>query len=455
MVARKRPGGEIARRPLHFIWIADCSGSMSVDGKIQALNTAIREAIPHMRRVAEDNPYADVLVRAVKFSHGAGWHVAQPTNVNRMEWRDLAADPLQQSGLKADIVFMVDTSGSMSDEIEAVKSSCLSFAGRIAEKGATVRLGLVGFDIGGHQGRAEQSYKVYDLSTYTIGVWPLASASQFKQDVRSLELCLFGGGGCYLADRDTTDIFPHVARVFGATENRKILVVISDEIGDTGGLEAIVSCLKNASIQAHVLGVSRRNGAHQLLADRTGGQFWDIKKCKGSHDFSGLLETVAAAIAKEISMKLSDGTTSAGTDLGSALRMVGQELRIPPMSERALPPVLVLVSDGRPTDDYEAGLKALWEQPWGKKAVRIAIGIGRDADRPVLQKFIGNPEFKPLQADNPAALVEYIKWASTAVVKSASAPVSQFAEGPSAETGVPIPPLPEVEGKGTNSDQIW
>ena len=30
----KRPGGELATRPLHFIWIADCSGSMSGE-KIQ------------------------------------------------------------------------------------------------------------------------------------------------------------------------------------------------------------------------------------------------------------------------------------------------------------------------------------------------------------------------------------------------------------------------------------
>ena len=32
----KRPGGELATRPLHFIWIADGSGSMAADGKIQA-----------------------------------------------------------------------------------------------------------------------------------------------------------------------------------------------------------------------------------------------------------------------------------------------------------------------------------------------------------------------------------------------------------------------------------
>jgi len=50
----KRPGGEVATRPPHFIWICDCSGSMGVDGKIQALNNAIREAIPHMREEDRD-----------------------------------------------------------------------------------------------------------------------------------------------------------------------------------------------------------------------------------------------------------------------------------------------------------------------------------------------------------------------------------------------------------------
>src|ERR1700683_1465271 len=45
----RRPGGQMAARPLHFIWLADGSGSMRVDGKIQALNNAIREAIPHMQ----------------------------------------------------------------------------------------------------------------------------------------------------------------------------------------------------------------------------------------------------------------------------------------------------------------------------------------------------------------------------------------------------------------------
>src|SRR5215213_11295809 len=78
-------------RPLHFIWILDCSGSMSVAGKIQALNTAIAEAVPAMADVATKNMHADLLIRAVTFSSGAQWHVAAPTPVTEFGWRDVSA----------------------------------------------------------------------------------------------------------------------------------------------------------------------------------------------------------------------------------------------------------------------------------------------------------------------------------------------------------------------------
>ncbi|MBM3143083.1 MAG: VWA domain-containing protein [Chloroflexi bacterium] len=224
----RRPGGELATRPLHFIWILDCSGSMAASGKIQALNNAIREAIPHMQKVADENPNAQVLVRAIKFSSGAHWHISQPTPLKDFKWTDLSAD----------------------------------------------------------------------------GV----------------------------------------------------------------------------------------------------------------------------------------------TDMGKALLMVADQLKIPPMTDRALPPVLVLVSDGQPTDDLESGLKELMNQPWGKKAVRIAIAIGEDADYEVLQKFIGNPELKPLKANNPEALVTHFKWASTVALVAASSPPSQKKElSKPAVMNVPLPPAPDTE----------
>jgi uncharacterized protein YegL len=234
---KKRPGGELATRPLHFIWVADSSGSMATDGKIQALNTAIREAIPHMQKVADENPNAQVLVRAIQFASGAQWHISQPTPVDDFKWADLSA-----------------------------------------------------------QGE---------------------------------------------------------------------------------------------------------------------------------------------------------------TDMGKALSMVADQLKIPPMTDRALPPVLVLVSDGQPTDDFNKGLRDLMEQPWGKKAVRIAIAIGTDADHDVLQKFIGHSELKPLQANNPEALVKYIKWVSTAVLKSASAPASQAADADlPPDVNVPVP-TPTADDEPTSAADVW
>jgi uncharacterized protein YegL len=221
----KLPGGPLATRPLHFIFIADCSGSMS-GNKIQSLNHAIREAIPHMRDVAKGNPNAEVLVRAIKFSTGAQWHHPQPTKVETFEWTDLSIE----------------------------------------------------------------------------------------------------------------------------------------------------------------------------------GQ----------------------------------------TDMGRALHLVADALKTPPMPERALPPVLVLVSDGQPTDDFDGGLRALMAQPWGKKAVRLAIAIGEDASKDVLQRFIGHAEIQPLQANTADQLVKYIRWASTVALQAASAPPSQT-QAAAQGVNVPLPPPPSPD----------
>ncbi|MBL8809599.1 MAG: tellurium resistance protein [Planctomycetaceae bacterium] len=140
------------------------------------------------------------------------------------------------------------------------------------------------------------------------------------------------------------------------------------------------------------------------------------------------------------------------TDMGRAFSMVAEQLRIPPMESRALPPVLALISDGQPTDDYASGLDAIMAEQWGKRAVRVAIGIGADADHHTLQKFIGNPEIPVLQADNLESLIQFIRWVSTAVVKTASAPT--------ASTGgesivMPPPPFPTSGVAGTDDLTVW
>lgn len=186
----------LTTRPLHIIWIVDCSGSMSVDGKMEAFNNAAREMIPHLRDVAAENPNADVLIRVLTFSSGAHWEVKTPQPIETFSWTNLSA----------------------------------------------------------------------------------------------------------------------------------------------GG---------------------RR-------------------------------------------------------DMGAALTLVAKALKTR-MPLRGLPPVLVLISNGAPTDDFDKGLKELMAQPWARRAVRAAIAIGKDADLDVLQRFIGNKELKPLQANSPEALVRIIKFVSTTV----------------------------------------
>ena len=128
------------------------------------------------------------------------------------------------------------------------------------------------------------------------------------------------------------------------------------------------------------------------------------------------------------------------TELGKAFDLLAAQLSIPPMPERALPPVIVLLSDGQPTDDYKKSMEKLKKLPWFRKAVKIAISIGQDADDEVLIEFTGNKELV-LQANNATELAKMIKWAST-TASMVSAPSSKpmnsdAASAPAASASTP------------------
>jgi len=95
-------------------------------------------------------------------------------------------------------------------------------------------------------------------------------------------------------------------------------------------------------------------------------------------------------------------TASGGTPLGQALLLVTSLLedheRIP---SRAYRPVLVLVSDGLPTDEWETALAGLEQSERASKATRFAMAIGDDANEDVLARFSNDreaPVFKAHQA---------------------------------------------------------
>ena len=144
---------------------------------------------------------------------------------------------------------------------------------------------------------------------------------------------------------------------------------------------------------------------------------------------------------------LPDLRANGQTMMGAAFRTLAQELHTAQLTVCGPPPVIVLASDGMPSDDAYGGLRFVMAERDGKRAVRLAVAIGRDADRRILQAFIGRDGVRPLEANNAQALVDSVQWISSEVVASASDP-GVASQGTSASTGcsdgadVVIPPTP-------------
>ena len=83
------------------------------------------------------------------------------------------------------------------------------------------------------------------------------------------------------------------------------------------------------------------------------------------------------------------------TDLGAACIELDSKLSRSEFLQSqtgAYAPVILLFSDGGPTDNWEKGLEQLKKNNWFKHAIKIAIAIGEDADKAVLTKFTGTSE---------------------------------------------------------------
>jgi len=110
------------------------------------------------------------------------------------------------------------------------------------------------------------------------------------------------------------------------------------------------------------------------------------------------------------------------TDMGAAFRELNDRLsrnsflRAPSAS---VAPVILLLSDGQPSDDYQSALAALKGNNWFKSAIKVALAIGADADRAVLEEFTGTSE-TVLTAYTPEVLRKMIRTVSITSTKIGS-----------------------------------
>lgn len=83
------------------------------------------------------------------------------------------------------------------------------------------------------------------------------------------------------------------------------------------------------------------------------------------------------------------------TDFGAALLELDSKLSRKAFLNSqtgAYAPVILLFSDGGPTDNWEKALEQIRKNNWFKHAIKIAIDIESGSDRAVLEAFTGNSE---------------------------------------------------------------
>lgn len=89
-------------------------------------------------------------------------------------------------------------------------------------------------------------------------------------------------------------------------------------------------------------------------------------------------------------------------------------------------PVIFLMSDGMPTEteeQFQSGLNKLKANKWFKSGIKVALGIGQDADLDVLEAFTGTKE-AVLQTNNVKKLKAMIQFVSVTSSQIASQSVS-------------------------------
>lgn len=121
----------------------------------------------------------------------------------------------------------------------------------------------------------------------------------------------------------------------------------------------------------------------------------------------------SAPIAAE-NFQWNDLDANGVTSLGEACMQLNEKLSKKEFMSDAtgsFAPAIFLLSDGEPTDNYQHGLEKLKQNNWFKKAIKVAIAIGNDANQKVLAEFTGNDE-AVITVHKPEALKKWIQFVS-------------------------------------------
>lgn len=232
----------------------------------------------------------------VNVKDGTGKHV---TNLTRSDFSvsedDKAVEMVDFAGegqaRLVDIVYVFDTTGSMSEEIKGVIRTSLAFADQLVSKGRDYRLGLVTF--------SDQVLQVYRQDDALSD-----QAEEFKGWVSGLKA--EGGDG---DPENAYGAIKRAAQMKYRDGAQKIIILITDapphKYGDAddGGQRfddpdlsstRILDLLKGKGISVYA--VTPAYTEFTTLAADSGGQFYDLKV---NPDFTSMIEEIGETLANQ------------------------------------------------------------------------------------------------------------------------------------------------------------
>lgn len=106
------------------------------------------------------------------------------------------------------------------------------------------------------------------------------------------------------------------------------------------------------------------------------------------------------------------GGTPMGDALGIAKNLIENKEQIP---SRAYRPVIALVTDGHPTDDWTAAFTDFCSSERAQKATRMAMAIGNDANESMLNDFTNDLEAPLFKANNSQDIIKFFRAVSMSV----------------------------------------
>jgi len=145
-----------------------------------------------------------------------------------------------------------------------------------------------------------------------------------------------------------------------------------------------------------------------------------------------------------------DGLTS----LGEAFRMLEEKLHknsgFMQRASGSYAPVIFLMSDGEPNDDYRTHLAKLKNNSWFRVATKVALAIGDDANDFVLEEFTGSKEaiVRVTNSNAGAKLAKMIQFIAVTSSQVASMPADASGQTKQEQ-------LEEAIQSAVNDDDDW